>query len=60
MGVHVYMYKKHIISFWNMKNARSGLYIDIDLQVSAKRLKLGLVCWRGGGGKQSSIQEQPS
>lgn len=46
MGVHVYIYKKHIINFWNMKNARSGLYIDIDLQVSAKRLKLGLVCWR--------------
>lgn len=29
-----------------MKDARSGLYIDTDLQVSVKRLKLGVMCWR--------------
>lgn len=42
-----------------MKDARSGLYIDIDLQMSAKR-NWEFYVGGGVGGKQSAIREQSS
>lgn len=42
----MYICVKTHMGFWNIKDARLGLYIDRGLQAATKRLKLGVVSER--------------